>query len=226
MSWSILWRWAASYSMLKSFGMLGVVIVVRERQLIERRVDWIGLSLLVQMVILFICFKKLLCIGKVQFWFPRVLCGGVSYPFHEVMRTAAYVFIIQHSLDFIFFLFINQFHSWGRLSFAMYFIFFESAKEICIEYIVDSPMYEQFQSIGEWSQYFFDEEGSFSFWCQFLRGNLKSQVLAFQLYFFSYPKWDKMTFLLISDLLLCNLICSSGFILDILQLLDPLFYCE
>ena len=139
---------------------------------------------------------------------------------------AAYVFMIQHYLDFIFFLFINQFRSWGRLSFAVYFIFFKSAEKICMEYIVDSPMYGQFQLIGEWSQYFFDDEGSFSFWCQFSRGNLKSQVLAFQLYFFSYPEWDKMTFLSVSNLLLCNLICSSGFISDVLQLLDSLFYCE
>ena len=54
-----------SYSILKSFGMLGVVMVVRERWFVERRVDWIELSLLVQVVVLFIRFKDLLCIGKV-----------------------------------------------------------------------------------------------------------------------------------------------------------------
>ena len=53
--------------MLKSFGILEVVIVVRERWFVEREVDWVGLSLLVQIVILFICFKELLCIGKIQF---------------------------------------------------------------------------------------------------------------------------------------------------------------
>ena len=69
-------------------------MVVRERWFVKRGVDWVRLSLLVQIVILFICFKELLCIDKVQFWFSRVLCSGVSYPFHEVMKTAAYVFMI------------------------------------------------------------------------------------------------------------------------------------
>ena len=96
---------------------------------------------MVQILVLFICLKELLCIGKVQFWFPRVFCSEVSYPFHEVMRMAAYVFMIQHILDFIFFFFINQFCSWGRLSFSVYFILFESAEEICMEYIVNSPVY-------------------------------------------------------------------------------------
>ena len=126
---------------MKLFGMLEVVIVIRGRWFVKRRVDWVELSLLVQVVILFIRLKELLCIGKVRFWFPRVLCSRVSYPFHEVMRVAAYVFMIQHSLDFIFFFFINQFHSWRRLGFAVYFIFFELAEEICIEYIVNSPVY-------------------------------------------------------------------------------------
>ena len=127
--------------MLKSFEMLEVVMVISGRWFVERRADWVRLSLLVQIMVLFICLKELLCIGKVRFWFPRVLCSRVSYLFHEMMRMAAYVFMIQHSLDFIFFFFINQFCSWRRLSFAVYFILFESAEEICMKYIVDSPVY-------------------------------------------------------------------------------------
>ena len=63
---------------------------------------------------------------------------------------AMYVLMIQHSFDFIFFFFINQFCRQRQFSFAMYFILFESAEEICMEYIVDSPVYGQFQLIGEW----------------------------------------------------------------------------